>query len=101
MVKCVQLCSLVIQTILDQFSGAVKAEESLLRPDELTKYPHHEVKYFYTFPMSSLATAIQERGDVSTNKIGPDQRKVEIKHLLHFEPYIIIFYIIVKLIEEC
>ena len=70
MIKCIQLCSAVIQTILstkDQFSGAVKAEEGLLHPCKLTKYPMDEVKSLYIFPLSSLTTAIRERGEVLTN----------------------------------
>ena len=63
-IKCIQLRSSVIRTVLstkDQYSGAVTAEESLLHPDEVTKYPMNEVKSLYTFPLSSLATTIRER----------------------------------------
>ena len=58
-----------------------------MHPDELTKYPLNEVKSLYTFPLSSLARAIKERGRALTNKIGPDQRKMKVEQFLHFEPY--------------
>ena len=48
-VKCVQLRSAVIQTILSakkQYSGAIDMKESLLHPDELTKYPLKMSKIF-------------------------------------------------------
>ena len=103
-IKCIQLRSAVIQTILStkhKFCKATEAKESLLHPDELTKYPLNKVKSLYTFPLSTLARAIQERGKALTNKIGPDQRKIAIEQLLHFEPCTCFTDVIIKkLIEE-
>ena len=62
-------------------------EEALMHPDELRNYPLNNVKSLYTFPLSTLASAIVEKGKALTNKIGPNQRKIAIASLLYFEPY--------------
>ena len=102
-IKCIQQRSAVIRTILsikDKFCKVTEVKESLLHLEELTKYPLNEVISLYTFPLSSLARAIQERGRALTHKIGPDQRRVKVEQLLHFEPYTCFTDEIIKTLAE-
>ena len=89
-VKCIQLRSAVIEAILSvkkKYSSAVDAEESFLHPDELTSYPLRAVESLFTFPSSTLRTAIKERTVTLINKIGSRPEMIPIDTLLVFEPY--------------
>ena len=105
-VKCIQLRSAVIETILstkDKYSVAVDAEESfILNPDQLIANPLTEVRSLYTFSISCLKMAIRERREVLTNKIGSNQKMVKVDTLLYFEPYSCLSKeIITKLLDDC
>ena len=104
-IRCIQLRSAVIQTILstkEKYSGAVDAEESIVHPDELELYPLREIKSLFTFPLSELRIAIKERANALTNKIERRQEMKDIDTLLYFEPYTCFTgEIIIKFVREC
>ena len=102
-IKCIQLRSAVIQTILstkEKYSAAVDAEESILHPDELELYPLREVNSLFTFSLSDLRIAIKEGAKALTSKIGCRQEMINIDTLLYFEPYTCLKDLIGKLIEQ-
>ena len=61
-VKCIQLRSAIIETILstkEKYSAAVDAEESfILNPDQLIAFPLIETQSLYKFPLKRLKIAI-------------------------------------------
>ena len=104
-IKCIQLRSAVIQTILatkEKYSIAIDAEESFIqKPEKAIAHSSIEVRSLYTFPLSSLKMAIKQRKEFLTNKIGSSPDSVNINVLLYFEPYTCLSKeIINKLLEE-
>ena len=103
-VKCIQLRSAVIKTILstkEKYSAAVDAEESFLHPDELVSYPLREVQSLFTFALSTLRIAVKERMNALINKIGCRPGMINIDTLLFFEPYTCLTEeVISKLVER-
>ena len=89
-IKCLQLRSAVIHMILStvkQFCGAVELKEYLIHPEELTSYPLRNISDLFKYSINRLASAIKERKEIITVKVGEHFKTIEIDELLYIETY--------------
>jgi hypothetical protein len=96
-VKCLQLRSAVIHTVLEtikQFCGELKLNEYVIDPDELNLYPlDKNIDDLFKYSMNELAIALKEQKEKQdlticvTDQIGEKIKSVEVEKLLYFEPY--------------
>ena len=88
--ECTQHRSRLIHNILQikkQYSDAVECKEAFIHPKELSIYPLKSTNSLFTFSISQLATAILDKKEVISSKLGTDQEMIEISDILYFEPF--------------
>ena len=88
--ECTQHRSRLIHNILRikrQYSGAVECEEAFIHPNELSVYPLKTTNSLFTFSINQLATAILDKKQVISSKLGTAQEMIEISDILYFEPF--------------
>jgi serine/threonine-protein phosphatase 6 regulatory ankyrin repeat subunit B len=88
--ECTRHRSKLIYNILriqGKYSGAVECKEAFIHPKELSKYPLNSTDTLFTFSINQLATAIVDKKEVISMKLGSAQDMIEISDIVYFELY--------------